>query len=291
MAVWIIFSVAVLVSATTPLAIQWSEQGLGLFFAVTIRMSLGTLICLGLIHFSRIALPFHDRAIRAYLLGGFGFFVGITCSYWGLQLIPSGWASVLFGLTPMFNGFIAKRALQEPFGWNRIIGSLLGLMGLMIIFSQGIRLNLAQNGLGVVIVMLSVIVFSLTSVGMKKWSHDLHPLAITTGCLMVMTPCFFMSWYWGEGGAIGALAPKTVGSILYLACFSTVAGFVAFYSLLRRVDAAVAALPNFLAPLLGVWLGVVVNGESLQPGFLLGAVFVLTGLSLFQWGKLLFAAA
>ncbi|MBF0416223.1 MAG: DMT family transporter [Magnetococcales bacterium] len=284
MRVVLAFLLAVFVSGTTPLAIQWSEHGLGLFFTVSVRMTLGLMICLALIWILRIPMLRHDQALRAYLVGGLGFFCGITCSYWGLQLIPSGWSSVLFGLSPMFNGFIARKLLAEPFGWNRVCGSLLGLVGLGLVFFQGIRVDFANNGLGVGIMVVAVVIFSLTTVTMKKIGHQIHPLAITTGSLMVMTPCFFISWYGTQGILPTTIAPRTLGAILYLASFSTVIGFVSMYYLLSRVDASVAALPNLLAPLFGVWLGVVLNGEQVQPVFLAGAFLVLLGLSIFQWG-------
>lgn len=283
MFVWVVFFVSVLVNSTTPLAIQWSQQGVGLFLAVTVRMMLALLICLGLHLLSRTPLPRTQQAIHTYLIGGLGFFFGVSCCYWGLQWIPSGWTAVLFGLSPIFNGLIAKRFLSESFGWNRAIGSLLGLAGLGFIFHQSSQSELSQLGLGVAITLVAVTIFSFTSVFMKKVGHNINPMAITTGCLMVMIPCFFASWYVKEGGVPLEIPWRSLGAILYLALVSTVIGFIALYYLLGKVDATVAALPNLLAPALAVWLGVAFNGETLQPGFLLGTAFILLGLSIFQW--------
>lgn len=283
MFVWVVFFIAVLVNSTTPLAIQWSQQGVGLFLAVTVRMMLALIICLGLHGLRHTSLPRDQQAIRTYLLGGLGFFFGVSCCYWGLQLIPSGWTAVLFGLSPIFSGLVARRVLSESFGWNRGVGSLLGVAGLGFIFYQSSQNELSKLGLGVVVTLAAVMIFSVTSVFMKKIGRDINPMAITSGCLMVMIPCFFVSWYVKEGGVPLEIPWRSLGAILYLAVFSTVIGFIALYYLLGKVDATVAALPNLLAPALAVWLGVVLNGETVQPGFLFGTAFIFLGVSLFQW--------
>ncbi|MBF0145803.1 MAG: DMT family transporter [Magnetococcales bacterium] len=282
--VWTSFILSVLVASTTPLAIQWSQQGVGLFFAVSVRMMIGLTLCLGLLRMTRTPFSRSDQAIRTYLVGGLGFFFGITCSYWGLQFIPSGWTAVLFGLSPVFNGLLAKYVLSEVFGWNRVLGSLLGLAGLCLIFIQGMQGEIVKVGLGIGVTLLSVIIFSTTTVIVKKTGRDLGPMAITVGSLMVMIPCFWASWFLTEGVLPTAIPWRSLGAILYLAGVSTVIGFVALYDLLKHVDASVAALPNLISPLIAVGLGVILNDETLQPGFILGAMFVLAGLVLFQWG-------
>lgn len=284
MAVWIVFFISVFISGTIPLAIKWSQQGPGLFFSVTLRMMIGLAICLGLLLMTRTPLPLGRRAIYTYLIGGMGFFAGISCSYWGLQFLPSGWTSVLFGLSPIFSGLIARRVLSEPFGWNRVVGSMLGLAGLFAIFFQSSDGDVGETGVGVVVTVVSVVVFSLTTVLVKKIGKGISPVSITFGGLVVMTPCFFIAWSATEGVWPAEIPLRSLGAIVYLAVFATVIGFVAYYYLLGKVDASVAGLPNFLAPLMAVWLGVVLNGERLQPGFLVGAAFILSGLSLFQWG-------
>ncbi|MBF0109305.1 MAG: DMT family transporter [Magnetococcales bacterium] len=287
MSVLLAFIASVLVSSTTPLAIQWSQQGVGLFFAVSFRMMIGLTLCLALLGITKTPFPRHELAIRIYLLSGLGFYCGITCSYWGLQLIPSGWSSVLFGLSPIFNGFVARHLLSEPFGWNRIVGSIAGLSGLGIIFLQGIKGDFRNVTLGVFVTLVAVFIFSVTTVLVKKTGRQIDSMAIATGSLIIMSPCFLATWYLSEGGLPLAIPWRSLGAILYLASFSTVIGFIALYYLLERVDASVAALPNLIAPLIAVGLGFALNGEELKPGFMLGAVFILAGLALFQWGGLM----
>ena len=62
----------ILIWSTTPLAIQWSGDGVGYLFGITSRMILGVVV-------------------------GLGLFFAMTSVYWSSQFIPSGWISVLFG--------------------------------------------------------------------------------------------------------------------------------------------------------------------------------------------------
>ena len=64
----------ILIWSTTPLAIQWSTQGTSFALAVFARMLIGAVVAALIVLVWRIRFPLHDRARRAYVVGGLGLF-------------------------------------------------------------------------------------------------------------------------------------------------------------------------------------------------------------------------
>jgi drug/metabolite transporter (DMT)-like permease len=56
-----------------------------------------------------------------------------------------------------------------------------------------------------------------------------------------------------------------LGSLLALAVVGTAMAFVLYYRLLEKLTATSVSMVTYLAPVIGVWLGVAVLGE--QPGW------------------------
>lgn len=109
----IAFLGVIIIWITTPLAIKWSGEGIGFLFGVTGRMVAGVIFAILVLALLRVALPRNERTRRAYLAAGLGIFATMTCVHWSAQHIPSGWISVIFGLTPMATGAMAFYPLGE----------------------------------------------------------------------------------------------------------------------------------------------------------------------------------
>ncbi|HIA09196.1 MAG TPA: EamA family transporter, partial [Chromatiaceae bacterium] len=94
----------ILIWSTTPLAIQWSGDGPGFLFGVAARMVVGLSILLAGMRLLRVDFPWDRASRRVYLVGGVPLYLAMTSVYWSAQYIPSGWISVIFGLSPIFIG-------------------------------------------------------------------------------------------------------------------------------------------------------------------------------------------
>lgn len=274
----------ILIWATTPLAIKWSNDGSGFLLAVTARMSVGFVICLLLLWLLRVPLHWRREAMLTYLAAGLGIFAAMLSVYWGALYIPSGLISVLYGFSPMVIGLLAALWLGEPFFTvSRLSGLLLALAGLTMIFlPQGELQSLSVLGLGGV--LLSVLFHSISAVWVKRLGTQMHPLAINCGALSLAVPLYLLSW-----GVFGDEAPQQIpqqsmGAILYLALFGTVIGFNLYFYVLKRVSAAVVGLITVITPVLALLLGQGLNGEVVGERVWYGSVTILLGLSLFMWG-------
>lgn len=277
----------VLIWATTPLAIKWSGEEGGFLLGVTLRMAIGYLLCLMLLWLLRIDFPWHRQARHAYLAAGLGVFGAMLSVYWGAQYIPSGLVSVLFGLSPIMIGIFAIYWLGEPrFSAARLLGIVLAIGGLVVIFMPVDTLaHIAPQG--VLAVLLSVTLQSLSAVWVKRIGAELHPMSINCGALSIAVPLYLLVWLVFDGQLPRGMSDRALGSVIYLALFGTVVGFNLYFYVLKRVPATVLSLVTLVTPVLALLIGSGLNGEAISSRVWIGAGAILLGLVSFQWGGLI----
>jgi drug/metabolite transporter (DMT)-like permease len=275
----------ILIWSTTPLAIQWSGDGVGYLFGITSRMILGVMAGLMVAGLFSIRLPWHAEARRTYLAAGLGLFFAMTAVYWSSQFIPSGWMSVLFGLAPIVTGLLSTFLLSErALNAARFAGMLLGLAGLAIMLLGSQRLG-PHAVWGIAGMVFSVTAYSASAVAVKRIGADIPALATTIGGLLVTVP-LLVALYILTGEPLPTAVPtRALLSIVYLGMIGSVLGFALYYYVLRHVEATRVALITLITPVLALMLGHLLNGEALQTEAMLGTAAILSGLLLFEYGQ------
>lgn len=280
----------VLIWSTTPLAIAWSGQVDGFVFGVASRMCLGLLFIALILLLMRTRLTWHIKARKAYLIGGLGIYGGMIAVYWAAQHIPSGWVSLLFGLTPIFSAIMASIWLHdELLTHNRLLGMLLGLTGLAFVVGQSLHWG-TSAALGVMGVLLSSLIHSASAVWVKRIKANVSGFHLTAGSLLVATPLFVLTWLASTPDFSATLqavenAPlQTSLAIVYLAFFGSVLGFSLYFYVLQHIQATRVALISLMTPVTSIWLGHYLNHEVVSVNIVLGAVLILFGLAIFELG-------
>lgn len=281
----------IVIWSTTPLAIQWSGQGGGFLFGVSARMWLGAALALLVSWLLRVRLPQGRAARLTYLAAGLGIFFAMLSVYWAAQFIPSGWISVIFGLTPIVTGLMAglwlgERALTP----ERLLGMLLGLAGLAVIFGRSLNLG-PQAAQGLIGMLASVLFHCASAVWVKRLNPGISGLQVTTGGLLVAAPLFLLAWWLSGAQLPQALPLRTSLSIGYLALFGSVLGFGMYYYVLRHMEAGRVALITLVTPVMALLLGSLLNGEPVDAPVYIGSALILAGLASYQWGARLWRLA
>lgn len=278
------FIVVVLIWSTTPLAIKWSGEGTGCLFGVTVRMIIGIALVLPLIRAMGLAMPWHRRARNAYLAVGIGIYISMLSVYWASQFIPSGWISVLYGLTPITTGIMARVWLNEKgLTPSRLIGMLLSLSGLAIIFlkSAGEGTNTLY---GVGGMLVSVLSHSISAVWIKRNGIRMHGIVLTGGGLMVCVPLFLLTWFLSGEAWPEQVGMRSLSSILYLGVVGTGVGYALYYYILCRMEATKVALITLITPVIALLIGQMLNGEVIGLQVWLGGGLIMLGLMGFELG-------
>jgi drug/metabolite transporter (DMT)-like permease len=93
-----------------------------------------------------------------------------------------------------------------------------------------------------------------------------------------------MSWYFLDGELPENIASRAGMSILYLAFFGSVIGFALFFYILKHVSASRVSLITLVTPVLALLLGRYLNDEPLTVEIVAGALMILAGLALYEFG-------
>ena len=146
-----------LIWGSTWLAIRASLESLTPFISGGVRFLLASVFILILMKVRGVSLQKDKESIRLYWLMGFmSFVIPFGLVYWAEQFVPSGLASVLFGVYPFFVAiFSYLRMPDEVIGKLKIIGMSLGFIGIVVIFSDSFSTDFSNLFLGMVAVAIS----------------------------------------------------------------------------------------------------------------------------------------
>ncbi len=279
------FLAVVLIWSTTPLGIVWSSESVHPTMAVLLRMLIAlSLGCLILV-IARIRLPWSKAAIKLYSVSSIGIVGGMLLSYFSARYLASGTMSLIFGLSPLISGLLAQKLLgEDKFGPMKLMALALAFIGLGIVCSS--KLSLASSSwIGLILILTAVFLFSLSGVLIKTVEINIHPIASTVGALLFSTPQFALAWVIFDGSLpIDTWQERSLWSILYLGVFGSLIGFIAYFYILQNLKASTVALVTLITPVFAMMLGAQLNGEVITDALIIGAVFVLSGLGLYQFG-------
>ena len=275
----------IIIWSTTPMMIQWSSEGTGYLLGVSSRMLLGVAVSTVLLLALTRKVSWEQRAIKTYIAAGLGIYGAMMSVYWGAQFISSGLIAVLYGLSPIFTGVLAAIWLDErSLTINKLFGVALGIAGLIIIFGNGIEFG--NNAVkGILGVLLSVILHSISAVWIKSIGAKLPAMNVMHGGLLFAAPLYLITWFSYDGAIPQAISTKALLSIIYLAVFGSVLGFFLYYYILKHLEAGTVALITLITPVTAMLLGQLLNNESHSPLVWVGTTLILIGMSFYQWGN------
>lgn len=274
----------IIIWSTTPLALTWSSEDVGFVFGVTSRMVIGAFLALIVAALLGSGMQWKRRAVLTYVASGLGIYGAMISVYWAAQYIPSGWISLLFGLSPLFTAIMAYYWLDgEALTRSRLAGMFMGLVGLAVIFSSSLSLN-THAALGVAGVLLSGLIHSASAVWVKRIDAQLPAIVLTSGGLAFAAPLFLITWLFTQESLPVDISERTTVAIGYLALFGSVLGFALYYYVLRHVDATRVSLIALMSPVFALALGNMLNGEPLTSEILFGTALILSGLAMFEFG-------
>lgn len=274
----------IIIWSTTPLAIKWSSEGVGYLFGVSLRMLIGLISIFAILWLMRRPIRWDRDSWLTFLVAGLQIYVAMTATYWAAQHLPSGWISVIFGLSPIATSLLAKLWLHDHVvRRTEVIGAVLGVSGLALIFADSFQLSLlAAWAVGAM--LLAVFTHSAGAVVLKRLKSGVDGMAVTAGGLLVATPLFAINWVIGDGHLPVNADWHNLGPIIYLGIFGSALGFSMYFYLLKAISVRAVALITLLTPVLALWLGQSLNGEPLTAHTLMGSAIILTGLATSQLG-------
>lgn len=198
--------------------------------------------------------------------------------YWGQRLIPSGLSSVLFATYPFFVAMAARfRVPGERLPLMRVVGILLGFVGVVAIFSGELNVEHGFSAIGMSCIVIGAALQAWALVSVRLKGQDIHPATLTFGGMIIGAAVLSTSSLLLEDYSTLMIDQRAIVSTLYLAAFGSVITFITYFWLVKHVNPVLLSLTAFVTPFIAVSLGAVVLDEQLGARVLLGGLLVLAG--------------
>jgi drug/metabolite transporter (DMT)-like permease len=198
--------------------------------------------------------------------------------YWGQRLIPSGLSSVLFATYPFFVAMAARfRVPGERLPLMRVVGILLGFVGVVAIFSGELNVEHGFSAIGMACIVIGAALQAWALVSVRLKGQEIHPGTLTFGGMIIGATVLSTSSLLLEDYSTLLIDQRAIVSTLYLAAFGSVITFITYFWLVKHVNPVLLSLTAFVTPFIAVSLGAVVLDEQLGTRVLLGGLLVLAG--------------
>lgn len=276
----LVYALLCLIWGSTWLAIRASLESLTPFISLGSRFIFASVFILILMKVRGISLQKDKESIRLYLLMGFlSFVIPFGLVYWAEQFVPSGLASVLFGVYPFFVAiFSFVRIPEESIGKFKIVGMCLGFIGIIVIFSDSFNSDLSNLFLGMIAVALSGIIQAWIAVTLKKFGKHLNPLSMNFVPMLIAGIAGLFAGLIIEDLSKIKIEETGIIAVLYLSFFGSVVTFTSFYWLMKKINVVLLSLIAFITPIVALLLGWIFYDETLTTQHIIGSIMVLGGL-------------
>lgn len=213
--------------------------------------------------------------------------INVVLFYIGLSRTTANASSLIYSVIPLTVAILAYKMIGEQLTRKKLLGILIGFAGVALIvvlpaFEQGQRVS-GDLG-GNLIILLATLAWAIYTVGSRHAiaTRRYSPVEITGVSLFTSLILFSMlALFRLDSYSFAALAqPGVALIILHLGVLLTVATFLLYQWGIQNSSATTASLKQYVEPVFSVLFNMIVLGEIITSGFLVGSALVLVGITL-----------
>jgi drug/metabolite transporter (DMT)-like permease len=282
-------------SADTQLKFGLLEWALSVGLAVTWGSSF-LLINLSIRHFDPAVVPFARTAFGALALAFLPgarhkiarsewplvWFLGLVWMATPFLLYPLAEQSVSTSITGMMNGGLPVVVALVTAIWTRSLPSgqrtfavLVGCVGIVLIALPSIADRSSADVRGILLLLIALLCYAVAVNAARPLQLVHHPVALMLR--VELAACVISSPLGLHGITNSEFSWVSLGAVAALGAFGTGIAFALFATLAVRTGPVRAMIPTYFTPIVGTFLGVVVNNETLIGLSLLGMAIVIIG--------------
>jgi drug/metabolite transporter (DMT)-like permease len=163
----------------------------------------------------------------------------------------------------------------------KIVGVLLGILGVGVIFSNQLTIAGSLALLGSVALVLSAVFGSYSNVLVKARGTQIDPLVLAAGQMVCGFPPLLAIGFATEGNPFHFHWTMMAAiSLAYLVIVGSVIAFALYYWLVQHMQVTKTMLIALVTPVVAVMLGMIVLHEKFNRRLLAGAACIIAGLAM-----------
>jgi drug/metabolite transporter (DMT)-like permease len=214
-------------------------------------------------------------------LGCLGVAVSQTSFTYGVSMTSTANTGLVFATAPVWGLLLGfALGLERPTRWG-VLGVALSILGVGVVFREGLVGAEGASLLGDLLVLVAAITVGAYTVFSMRVLERHSPLAVATYPTLFGAPLVLLlaspdllglDWPSVDGGAWAAVG--------FSAVFATAFAFAAWQRGISRIGANRVLVYQYLITLTGVFSGIILFGERLGAGKILGGAIILLGVYL-----------
>ena len=287
----LIFSLVIvgIVWGTTYLGIRVAVESIPPWFITSIRQGIAALIVLGILIYKKQLSWIGWNNLKFQLIPSLLMIVianGFTTI--AEQSLPSGLTSIMSALSPViiFIGGILF-GIEKP-NLKGIIGVLLGFLGVVFIFRNGLEDILDPNyKTGMLFLSIAIMSWSAGTVYSKKHTHKSNNIALNLFYQFSISSLiqFVLAFIFSSNIDMNTWSLRSISAVVYLAVFGSVLAFFCYYYALKRVSAVQVSILNYVNTIIAVFLGWLLLDEVITFDFIIATALIILGVFIINYKK------
>lgn len=214
------------------------------------------------------------------LAGVFGYFAYNAFVFVGLTMAPASDGALIVPTSIPVLTAVAASFVGERLTTTKLAGFAVASVGVALVIAAGQTSDeiSSRRLVGDVLMLVGAGCWAVYTVLGTISLRTRSPLAIVTIAAPIGAALLFPLGFFEKGYTDVASWDTGVWlNVLYLALLGSVASFIVFYWVVRRVGAGVAAMTSYLVPVLTLLMAVVFLGDRPQPLQIVGGIVILAG--------------
>jgi len=213
-----------------------------------------------------------------FFVGFLGYFLSNGAQFMGTKLSNASLASLVNSMNPITITLFGALILKEKLSMKKVICTLLVLTGVFVIMGD---VNGSGQVWGVLLSIFSVILWSFASVTVRRLTRKYDSFQITVYGILIGALCALpVSTYELVTTPDIRFDGSVVLSLFYMGLVCTALAHALWNRSLSMIEAGNCSLFYPVQPMVAVFLGWLLLGESISPYFILGAVLIVGGVVL-----------
>jgi drug/metabolite transporter (DMT)-like permease len=245
------------------------------------RIFFGTLALVPIIAFRRgHVLRLRSKLPQLAIVAVFGSVLPFLLISWAEIHIESGIASVLNSTMPLFTGaFAAVFLLDEQFDVARVVGLLLGFVGVLVLRGRAIFDVTDSAALGQLAVVAASVSYASIAVFIRAQFRGQD--ALTLSGLQLAVGLSLMTVVFLAAGGVSDLDLDTKAwlALITLGVANTGLAYIVYYWLIENAGSVFASLSTYIIPVVGLALGAAVLDETFGANALVGAALIIAAIA------------
>ena len=283
---WVAFAIVCVVWGTTYLAIRIALDTVPPLLLTGTRFTAAGLIIIVVAAARGEAIPRDLRTLANLAFIGFLMVgVGNLAVVWAELYVPSGIAALLVATAPFWMAIIERfRRSGERMSLQGGIGMAIGFLGVALLVTP--RGSGGTLSLGFLLGALAIQVGGISwQLGSAHGKYNLkHVPLLSSAALQMLFGGVIVSiagLFAGETSRF-VLTPRTFAALAYLTIFGSVIAYSAYVFALAHMRTTLTSLYAYVNPVVAVFLGWLILGESLTWVSVVAMVVILAGVALVQ---------